>query len=130
MPITAEDVATLHQYAQGVMERAHHHATDVEAVCLTMLGGVVWRADPGSISIKQYAGRLANVLWFSVCTPAYPDGTPPRRRGPDVLEDYAMAYNHSTGLVEIRERVLTGRVLHELDNMTPHDAVRAIFAGL
>lgn len=66
MAITAEDVATLHQYAEGVIERAHHHATDVEAVFLTVLGGVVWRADPGSISIKQYAGKLANVLWFSV----------------------------------------------------------------
>lgn len=41
-----------------------------------------------------------------------------------------MAYNHNTGLVEICERLQTGRALHEMDNTTPPDAVRAIFAGL
>jgi len=126
MAITADDVVTLHEYARGVMERAHHHAQEVEAVCLSMLGGVIWRA---ALSLKEYSGRLANVLWFSVSKPAYLDNSP-RRRGPNVLEEYAMAYNHHSGLVEIRERVQTGRVLHELDNSTPPGAVREIFAAL
>ena len=62
MAITADDVVVLNEYARGVMDRAHHHAQDVEAVCLAMLGGVVWRADEGSLRLKERDNKTVNVL--------------------------------------------------------------------
>ena len=113
MAITARDVATLHTYAEGVMGRADHHAGQVKAIALALLGGVVWRADPDSIEIKQYAGELANVLWLTV------NG----RR-------YALVYDHETAKIEIRDRVQTGPALHSFDNQTPVQDVEAVFGGL
>jgi hypothetical protein len=113
MAITAEDVSTLHAYAEGVMERADHHAGQVKAIALALLGGIVWKADSGSIEIKQYDGELANVLWLTV------NG----RR-------YALAYNHKTGKIEIRDRTQTGPALHSFDNQTPVADVEMIFRGL
>lgn len=113
MAITAKDVSTLHAYAEGVMGRADHHAGQVKAIALALLGGIVWKADPGSIEIKQYDGELANVLWLTV------NG-----------HRYALAYNHNTAKIEIRDRVQTGTALHSIDNQTPVADVETIFRGL
>ena len=110
MAITATDVQTLHSYAQGVMGRADHHAGEVKAIALAMLGGVIWRAEPGSIEIKQYDGGLANVLWF-ICG---------GRR-------YAVAYNHATEEIEIRDRTQSGPAIHSFSNRTPVSDVEAAF---
>jgi hypothetical protein len=113
MAISAKDVQTLHTYAEGVMNRADHHAAAVKAIALALLGGIIWRADPDSIEIKQYDGELANVLWLTV------NG----RR-------YALAYNHNTGKIEIRDRTQSGAALHSFDNQTPILDVETIFRGL
>jgi hypothetical protein len=113
MPITATDVQTLHTYAEGVMDRADHHAGQVKAIALALLGGIIWRADPGSIEIKKYDGGLANVLWLEV------NG----RR-------YALAYNHNTAKIEIRDRTQSGPSLHVFDNATPVEMVESVFRKL
>jgi hypothetical protein len=113
MPISATDVHTLHAYAEGVMNRADHHAGEVKAIALALLGGIVWRADSGSIEIKQYDRELANVLWLTV------NG----RR-------YALAYNHKTEKIEIRDRTQSGAALHSFDNRTPVADIENIFRGL
>ena len=38
------------------MQRADHHAGKVKGAALAILGGIIWRGDPGSIKIRQYAG--------------------------------------------------------------------------
>ena len=113
MAITATDVATLNSYAQGVLGRADHHAKKVEAVALALLGGIVWRADPGSIEIKQYDGALANVLWIKV----------QGRR-------YAFAYNHVTQKIEIREGTVRGVIRHAFDDTDPLTTIFAAVSNL
>lgn len=113
MPITATDVEVLHRYAEGVMGRADHHAAQVKGVALALLGGIIWRGEPGSIEIKQFAGGLANVLWVNIGG----------RR-------YAFAYNHDTGMIEIRDRKQSGPALHSFNNQTPVADVEAIFRAL
>jgi hypothetical protein len=113
MAITATDVKTIHEYAQGVMHRANHHAQNVMAVALAMLGGVIWRADPGSIALKEFGGGLANVLWFEVNN-----------------HRYALAYSHNTDKIEIRDRTQNGPALHHFDNATPNQTVEAVFRTL
>lgn len=113
MAVTAHNVQTLHEYALGVMGRADHHAGQVKAIALAILGGIIWRADPGSIEIKQYDGDLANVLWFV---------TGGKR--------YAVAYNHTTSQIEIRDRTQSGTAIHSFNNQTPVSDVETIFSGL
>jgi hypothetical protein len=113
MPITANDVEVLHQYAEGVMNRADHHAGQVKGIALALLGGIIWRGEPGSIEIKQYAGGLANVLWVTIGG----------RR-------YAFAYNHDTGEIEIRDRTQSGPAVHSYSNSTPAAEVESVFRAL
>lgn len=113
MAITAQDVKTLQEYASGVMGRANHHAGQVKAIALALLGGIIWRAEAGSIEIKQYDGSLANVLWFEASG-----------------SRYAVAYNHKTEKIEIRSRTQSGSMLHAFDNQTPVADVEAVFASL
>src|SRR5579864_3572313 len=114
MNVQANDVHTLHRYAEGVMTRAGHHAQQIRAIVLAMLGGIIWRVDPGSIEIKQYDGRLANVLWW-VSTSGH---------------KYACAYNHRSGKIEIRDRNTQGPALHSFENSTPIADVERIFTAL
>ncbi|WP_319528956.1 hypothetical protein [uncultured Cohaesibacter sp.] len=113
MAISAEDVEVLHQYAEGVMNRADHHAGQVKAIALAILGAIVWRASPGTISIKQYNGGLANILWA-------------------VIEEkkYAFAYNHETEKIEVRDRTINGSVLAEFCNQTPIVEIEHFFRNL
>jgi hypothetical protein len=111
--LTATDVAVLHRYAQGVMDRAEHHAGHVKAIALALLGGIVWRADPNSISIRQHAGNLANVLWLRI------GGRP-----------YAFSYNHKAGKIEIRNRTVRGSILYAFDDQTPVAIVESAFRSL
>jgi hypothetical protein len=113
MPITANDVEILHQHAEGVMNRADHHAGQVKGIALALLGGIIWRGERGSIEIKQYAGGLANVLWVTIGG----------RR-------YAFAYNHETGEIEIRDRTQSGPAVHSFSNSTPAAEVEAVFRAL
>jgi Integron cassette protein VCH_CASS1 chain len=113
MAITANDVQTLHDYAEGVLGRAEHHAGQVAAIALALLGAIVWRGEPGSIEIKQYAGNLANVLWVTIA------GT-----------RYAFSYNHETEEIEMRDRTTHGEVRHRFSNATPATEVERIFRAL
>ncbi|WP_377806551.1 hypothetical protein ABNQ38_07750 (plasmid) [Azospirillum sp. A29] len=113
MSITANDVAILHRYAEGVMGRADHHAAQVKAIALALLGGIIWRGEPGSIDIKQYAGELANILWVTIGG-----------------NRYAFAYNHDTEEIEVRERTQSGKPLRSFTNMTPVTDVEDFFRKL
>jgi hypothetical protein len=113
MPITANDADVLHQYAEGVMNRAEHHAGQVKGVALGLLGGIIWRGESGSIEIKQYAGGLGNVLWVTIGG-----------------KRYAFAYNHETGKIEVRDRTQSGPGVHSFDNSTPAAEVEAVFRAL
>ena len=115
MPIKADDIDTLHKYAVGVMNRSDHHAENVGAVALTLLGGVIWRAKPGSIKIREYDGKLANVVWW---TSEFTE------------QKYAVSYNHKTSEIEIREGNVNGDAIHTLSNRTPPDEVREILSNL
>ena len=115
MSIQADDIQTLHAYAKGVMARVAHHAGNVGAIALALLGGIIWRTEPGSIKIKEYDGDLANVLWWTSASTG--------RR-------YACAYNHQTQEIEIRDRTVQGPALHQFSNATPIISVETIFSTL
>lgn len=95
------------------MQRADHHAGQVKGVALALLGGIIWRGDPGSIEVRQYAGSPANVLWVTIGG-----------------KRYAFVYSHMTGEIEIRDRTQTGAALHSFSNSTPLATVEHVFSTL
>jgi len=113
MPQTVSDLDTLMTYFSGVMDRTHH-APNVDAIALALLGAVLWRKDADSeIQVRTYAGSPANMLWVQIS----------RRR-------YALAYNHRDGCIELHERTGAGEVMHRFTNSTPVTEVRRIFEAL
>ncbi|WP_036263122.1 hypothetical protein [Methylocapsa aurea] len=113
MAITAKDVEQLHEYAKGVMGRADHHAGKVKGAALAILGGIIWRADPDSIRIRQYAGNPANMLWVRIGG-----------------KDYAFRYEHGTEQIEIRDGSQNGPILHKVDDSTAVADIEAVFRAL
>jgi len=114
MPIHVNDIETLHDFAVGIMARAGHRTNQVRGIALAMLGGIIWRVDPGSIEIRFQDSGRANVLrWVSIT--GY---------------EYTCAYNQQTDQMEIRDRNAQGSVLHTLSNATPIVEVERIFSTL
>lgn len=91
MAIKVNLINILHKYAVGVTDRSDHYAENVGAVVLTLLGGMVWRAKPGAINIRQYDGDLANVVWWT---------------SEFTGQRYAVSYNQETFEIEIREEAV------------------------
>jgi hypothetical protein len=111
MPISIEEVPALRTYIDGVMGRAAHHAGNVEAIGLAVIGGVLWRAD--DLEVRSQDGEMKNVLWFRV------EG-----------KRYALSYNHESETIEVRNRTTHGDTLRSFDNSTPITDVKDFFADL
>jgi len=112
MAISINSIETLQQYLSGVLDRAEHHAGNVEGVSLALLGAIIWKSD-GEIEVREYNGSPANMLWFWVGQ-----------------NRYAMSYNHQTGQIELKERTHKGGVLHSFDNSTTYQEIIEIFRDL
>ena len=112
MPTTVSAVDALQQYVQGVMDRAHHHANNVDQICLAIAGAVIWRKD-GDLEVLEREGELKNVLWVRV------NG-----------KRYALSYNHVQGSIEVRERSTQGKLLKAFTNATSLTDVKQFFGSL
>ena len=115
MPFQANDLETLQGFVLGAMARAQLHAKQVRAITLAILGGILWRVEPGTIKIELHVdGNLPNaLLWVSVSE-----------------RSCACTYNNSTGELEIRDGNACGPVLHTFTNATPITEVESFFSTL
>lgn len=112
MALTINSIEALQTYLHGVLGRANHHAGNVEGVSLALLGAVIWRAD-GEISVREYAGRPANMIWFFVGE-----------------NKYVLTYNHSTEEIELKDRTHTGSILASFDNSSTYQEIIDTFCNL
>ena len=113
MALSVTDVSELQTYIQGVMDRAAHHAGNVDQIVLAIAGAIVWRKDDDPIKVMTHGGETKNVLWVHI------GGT-----------RYAFSYNHQTGEIEMRENSTQGAVLHAFSNNTRVADVKRIFEAL
>src|ERR1700730_10305021 len=114
MPMTVTDVEELREYLNGVMNRADHHAGEINEIALALVGAIVWRKDEDQpIRVMAQNGETKNVLWVHM-------------RG----QRYAFSYNHIEGQIEMRRGTTQGPTLHTFSNTTPLALVRQIFAAL
>jgi hypothetical protein len=113
MPTQLTDIDILQQYLEGVMDRADHHADNVNQIALAIAGAIVWRKDAEPIKVMTRAGDMKNVLWVKISG----------RR-------YAFSYNHQSRGIDIRQGSTQGPVIHTLTNATPLADLRKIFESL
>lgn len=114
MPLPVTDVEILKSYITGVMERADHHANEVEQIALALAGAVIWKKDDGrDIQVMQKDGDTKNVLWVWIGG-----------------ERYSFSYNHSRKTIEMRKGNMRGPVLHSFSNSMSLSTLHQIFAGL
>ena len=107
------DVDTLQKYFCGVMEKAECHAENVKAIALAILGAVVWRKE-GDIEVREYSGKMTNMLWFRVRD-----------------QEYALKYNYEEGKIGFFVRPPTQKTPIKLfDNSTPAMEVYKFFRSL
>lgn len=116
MPIHADDIKRLHHFAMAVMARAAgRQANQFRGILLALIGGIVWRADPGSIEIKIHADDLADVVLRWVSITGY---------------EYACTYSRQSDDIELHDRNGRGPVLHTFTNSMPITEVERIFSTL
>ncbi|OWP79045.1 hypothetical protein [Flavobacterium oreochromis] len=112
MAIEIDSINSLQNYLNGVMNRADHHAKEVEGVSLALLGAIIWRAD-GEILVREYNGNPANMIWFHIQN-----------------NKYVMTYNHNNQTIELKERTHTGTVITSFNNSTTYEEIIRIFSNL
>ena len=113
MPQQVTDIDVLRNYLRGVMDRADHHAQNVNDVSLSIAGGVVWRKDDDPLEVMTREGEMKNVLWFKV-----------------EQKRYALSYNHNTGKIELRQNTTQGSVVASFSNAMTNAEIRTIFSSL
>ncbi len=113
MALTVTEVNELNLYIQGVMERAEHHAGNVEKITLALVGAILWKKDDVNIKVMVHEGDTKNVLWVTI------NGI-----------RYAFSYNHDSEKIEMRENSIQGQTIHTFDNDTPLADLVNIFNSL
>jgi len=113
MPKEITDIDILRSYLEGVMDRADHHAQNVNEVALSIAGGVLWKKDDSPLKVMTREGEMKNVLWFKVGG-----------------KGYALSYNHETGMIEMRINTTHGRVISSFSNSMTNAEIRTIFEGI
>ena len=113
MPSSINDIEILKDYIAGVVERAEHHANNVENVVLAIAGAIVWRKDADPIKVLTREGEMKNVIWLKISG-----------------NKYAFSYNHADEQIEIRNNSTQGAVLRSFDNATPIEEIKTFFKEL
>lgn len=112
MATTIQNIEILRAYLSGVLDRANHHAQNVNEIALAIAGGIIWRTTD-NIRVMSRECEMKNVLWLQV--------------GNRTL---CFAYNHSTGDIEVREGSVQGTVIRSFNNNTPIADVKDFFENL
>ena len=113
MPLELTQVQQIREYLRGVMDRAVHHAGNVDEIALAIAGAVIWRMDDNPLEVFAREGQIKNVLWVRI------DG-----------QRLAFSYNHEEETIEVREGTTQGRVLRSFSNNNSAGDVVEFFRGL
>ena len=112
MALTITAIQGLQAYFRKVMDRANHHANNVNEVVLTLVGGVVWRSTD-DFQVRTYDGDTANILWMYVND-----------------KRYCFKFDHNSGCILVCEDSHNGKEIMRFNNQTTTKSVKDFFASL
>jgi len=112
MATTIESIEILQEYLKGVLNRANHHAQNVNSIALAIAGGIIWRST-NRIKVLSREGDMKNVLWLEV----------------NQIK-LCFVYDHLGGNIDIRETSIQGKTIKSFNNNTPLDEVKTFFESI
>lgn len=112
MATTIQSIDILRAYLTGVLDRANHHAHNVNEIALAIAGGIIWRTTD-NIRVMSRKGEMKNVLWLKVDE-----------------RTLCFVYNHDSGNIDIREGSTQGTTVVSFNNSTPVADVKSFFGSL
>jgi hypothetical protein len=112
MATTIESIEILQEYLKGVLDRANHHAQNVNSIALAIAGGIIWRST-NRIKVLSREGDMKNVLWLEV----------------NQIK-LCFVYDHLGGNIDIRETSIQGKTIKSFNNNTPLDEVKTFFESI
>ena len=112
MALKIKDIRLMKRYLEGIMDRANHHAQQVNEIVLALAGGVIWRG--AEIDVRTYNGETANMLWMKT----------------DLGKEYCFIFNHNNGMIEAHEETMNGRLLRQFSNTNKTYDVKAFFEDM
>lgn len=112
MATTIHNIEILRNYLSGVLDRANHHAHEVNEIALAIAGGIIWRTT-NNIKVMSREGEMKNVLWLQVDN-----------------RILCFVYNHNNKAIEVRESSIQGIVMQCFTNNTPLSDVKLFFENL
>ncbi|AIQ88157.1 hypothetical protein A3862_29510 [Methylobacterium sp. XJLW] len=102
-PVRSEttDLDAVRRYAVRVIAQSEAEDLQMKAVTLALLGGIMWRAAPGSTEMMQDAASAKAILSTTLGG-----------------RNLTFAYDQNTESIEMREGTTDGPVLHRFCNRT------------
>lgn len=112
MATTIATLKILQTYLNGVMERADHHANNVNEIALAITGGIIWRSIK-DVKVLSKLGDMKNVLWMQTNN-----------------KTLCFVYNHNTQNIDVRENTIQGNTIMTFNNKNSVKDVKDFFKTL
>lgn len=112
MPTTLQNIEILKEYLSGVLDRADHHAQNVNEIALAIAGGIIWKTT-NNIKVLSRDGEMKNVLWLQV-----------------VNRKLCFVYNHNSLNIEVKEGSIQGNVIESFNNASSLSNIKSFFESL
>lgn len=112
MAITISTLNILQEYLNAVLERADHHANNVNEIALAIAGGIIWKTTK-DVRVMSRNGDMKNVLWLQAKT-----------------KTLCFVYNHSTGNIDVRDGGIQGLTIITFNNLNTINDVKNFFKTL
>ena len=107
------EIDEFQKYLKGVLNRANHHAQDVDKIILSLAGAIVWAKDSVPIEVLVQGGKTGNVLWIYIHN-----------------IKYAFSYNHESNEIEMRKDSTQGKTIFTFSNKTEVSDIVNFFNSL
>ena len=114
MAVKLTTIQDLHNYFSGVVQRATHHAPNVDEIIYILLGMIIAYKDSGTdINVSGQKSGTGNLLWVHI------KGT-----------HYAFQYDHLSASIKIHKNSYRGTLINTINNKTTLQQLCNIFNNL
>lgn len=109
MATTISTINILKEYLNGVLERADHHANNVNEIALAIAGGIIWKSSK-DVKVLTRNGEMKNVLWLQTKD-----------------RNLCFVFNHISGNIDIRDNGIQGNIIKSFNNSNSIKDVKDFF---
>lgn len=112
MATTISTTNILQEYLNAVLERADHHANNVNEIALAIAGGIIWKTSR-DVKVMTRNGEMKNVLSLQTKD-----------------KNICFVFNHVTGNIDIRDNGIQGSIIKSFNNSNTVKDVKDFFKSI